>query len=173
MKPLARASFAAAGVAVAGGAVSLLLWCPAPPPAAKTIEHPISLEVAAPNHENAKLAARDLARVAELERRRDAEALVEIALGERAPAASSEQENRLRVTALHALANVGSPRAARVLRDVVLDERRVLVLRLAAAAALARTGKPEELAFLRGRLREEPSKILREKIRLSLETRRS
>lgn len=160
-------------IGIAAGAIGLLLWLPSDPPrSTKTVEHPIALPTDA-DAARAEPTARELASVQELEQHRDTEGLIKLALNARAPVASPEQDLRLRVTAIHALANVGGPRAVKVLRDILLDGERTLVLRLAAASALARTGKTEELAFLRERMKDEPSRIVREKIRLSLEARRS
>ncbi len=69
---------------------------------------------------------------------------------------------------------VGAAGAAMdVLKDVLVDARRELVLRMIAASALARRGGDAEVAFLNDRLANEPSKLVREKIRLALGARRS
>lgn len=149
--------------------VAVLLWPTDPPKKTpKRAEHliPLKFPSASP-----KPSSPQLAQIRELETRKDDAALAKIALA--ASSSEDKEQTRVRVTALYALGNVGTPPAIGVLREVLEDGTREIVLRMTAAAALAKQGSDAEIVYLRDRLANEPSKLLREKIRLVLNARRA
>jgi hypothetical protein len=111
----------------------------------------------------------ELTKVQELESKKDEAGLATIALAPSKP--EDKEATRLRVAAIQALANVGSPAALKVLHDVLEDGTREVVYRMAAASALARRGSDQEVAYLKDRMANEPHKLVREKIRIVLSAR--
>lgn len=134
---------------------------------------PIDVDVTEPPADATSAVSGDYARVAEFQQAGDADELVQLVSAPVEAGADDgrQHELRVRVSAIHALATVGSDRAMTFLHDLIEHDRHELVLRLAAVSALARTGPEAEVAYLRGRLDAEPSRIVREKIRLELEQR--
>lgn len=134
---------------------------------------PIDVDAAGPPAIAAGEAAADYARVTSLQQAGDANGLVQLVSMPIETASDEDRQHqlRVRVSAIHALASDGGERAVGFLHDLIEHDQNELALRLAAVSALARAGQEADLTYLRGRLEDEPSRIVREKIRIVLEGR--